>query len=251
MRCLAAVWLIASACGRLSFDASSDGSITGDRPIDARPCTPVGHDEDGDGIDDACDVCPHIADAAQLDSDGDSVGDVCDPEPTVGRQQLVMFDPFTTLDPQRWTFVNDEHVANDELVFDAIGGSREIYRPYTLAQDWFIIGATTGTAGSGVQLIGLFTSAIAGGIGYYCEMYDDGVDTSTMFTFTTDGTNFQHDGVNTWTSRLANGGGTFEYNIVGPNARCRGAWRGEVRLVEGVRPATITPQRFTVYVENV
>jgi hypothetical protein len=53
------------------------------------------HDEDGDGIVDACDPCPHIA-GTDADADGDGVGDACDPQPTVPKQQLTFFDPFTS-----------------------------------------------------------------------------------------------------------------------------------------------------------
>jgi hypothetical protein len=66
------------ACGRLDFEA---------RAIDAL----AGHDEDGDGVPDSIDVCPHIPDPAQLDSDGDGIGDACDPEPDNPRQHLVLF----------------------------------------------------------------------------------------------------------------------------------------------------------------
>jgi hypothetical protein len=67
-----------AACGRIGFLAE--------------PCAhPAGHDEDGDGIDDACDVCPHLPDPAQIDTDGDGVGDACDPEPTIPRQQFLLF----------------------------------------------------------------------------------------------------------------------------------------------------------------
>lgn len=40
----------------------------------------VGHDEDGDGRDDACDPCP-FADDNDLDDDGDGIAGVCDPDP--------------------------------------------------------------------------------------------------------------------------------------------------------------------------
>jgi hypothetical protein len=44
------------------------------------PCVPVGHDEDGDAIDDACDNCPSFGNAGQEDADGDGLGDVCERE---------------------------------------------------------------------------------------------------------------------------------------------------------------------------
>lgn len=83
-------WLVtctlALGCGRIGFTARGDGGTGGNA------CTiAIGHDEDGDGIDDACDVCPHLVDPDQLDSDGDGIGDVCDPEPMNGRQHLVLF----------------------------------------------------------------------------------------------------------------------------------------------------------------
>jgi hypothetical protein len=75
------VLVLLCACGRVKFDALPDAiGVTA-------------HDEDGDGIPDAIDVCPWIADPAQLDTDGDGVGDACDPEPTVPRQRLSFFTP--------------------------------------------------------------------------------------------------------------------------------------------------------------
>ena len=37
-------------------------------------------DADGDGVADAVDNCPEVANPDQLDSDGDGVGDACDPD---------------------------------------------------------------------------------------------------------------------------------------------------------------------------
>ena len=51
------------------------------------------HDEDGDGIADAADNCPFLANADQADGDGDGVGDACDPEPAMARQHLAFFAP--------------------------------------------------------------------------------------------------------------------------------------------------------------
>src|SRR5438552_14556742 len=54
--------------------AVDDGEGEGDV---VAPPTCGGHDEDDDGIGDACDDCPSVADATQDDSDGDGVGDAC------------------------------------------------------------------------------------------------------------------------------------------------------------------------------
>lgn len=51
------------------------------------------HDEDGDGIPDACDDCPGIPDPMQPDGDKDGVGDACDPSATT-REHIAWFDSF-------------------------------------------------------------------------------------------------------------------------------------------------------------
>lgn len=153
-----AALVVVGACGRVEFDTVVDG-----RPVDnatgdyAAACDVITHDEDGDLRDDRCDLCPHVPDPPQLDGDGDQVGDACDPEPAIARQQLVLFDPFVTLDPA-WQFDTDERAENDTLVLDAINVSRTVRRPYTLAHDTFEIAATTGAAGANDHLVALITS---------------------------------------------------------------------------------------------
>lgn len=52
---------------------------------------PAGHDEDGDGVPDDGDLCPHIADEEQGDADGDGIGDACDRAPAGGTQHFFSF----------------------------------------------------------------------------------------------------------------------------------------------------------------
>ncbi len=98
---------MAAGCGRVDFDARGGG--------DARACTPIGHDEDGDGIDDGCDLCPQITGDPQVDSDGDGIGDSCDPNPGDPNDVLVFFDSFAT--PNPWQPVRGTwNVQDDALV---------------------------------------------------------------------------------------------------------------------------------------
>ncbi|HEY0254762.1 MAG TPA: hypothetical protein VGC41_24720 [Kofleriaceae bacterium] len=82
--------LLLAGCGRIGFGDQARGS---DAAIatDGGACT--GHDEDGDGIPDACDDCPVDPDPAQTDRDGDGVGDACDVRPDTAGDKRVMFEP--------------------------------------------------------------------------------------------------------------------------------------------------------------
>jgi len=50
------------------------------------------HDDDDRG--DACDVCPHLASAIHADNDADGIGDDCDPRPTQAGDTVAMWDGF-------------------------------------------------------------------------------------------------------------------------------------------------------------
>jgi hypothetical protein len=70
------------------------------------------HDEDHDGLADAVDNCPGIANADQADRDGDKVGDVCDPHVDQPGDHLALFEPFVngaawTTQAGSWKFSND------------------------------------------------------------------------------------------------------------------------------------------------
>ena len=72
-------------------------------PPDAVVCVPTDpHDEDGDGRADECDLCPHLADDADVDADDDGVGDPCDPRPGLP-DRLERLITFAT-EPTGWVF---------------------------------------------------------------------------------------------------------------------------------------------------
>ena len=103
MRCaLAAVIALAGCDAVLRFqhvsagsDTTSDGDTRGDgsHPGGCWSAVMLGHDEDGDAIDDGCDNCPADFNPQQEDLDRDGVGDLCDPRPGMP-DQIVLFDGF-------------------------------------------------------------------------------------------------------------------------------------------------------------
>jgi hypothetical protein len=91
VRLLAAGLLALTACGRIRFDERHV-------PRDGAPADMMlsaAHDEDGDGIPDADDPCPHVPGDA-TDTDGDGVGDDCDVDAGTPDQHWLLF---STLQP--------------------------------------------------------------------------------------------------------------------------------------------------------
>jgi hypothetical protein len=213
-------WLLVLAgCGRIAFDAH------GEAEPDARVCaTPVGHDEDGDGIDDGCDGCPHVIDPAQPDQDGDGVGDACDPRVAVGGDTITLFDPFITQQPG-WTRTGIVGTyTGDSIVADTRGNKKfGLHRAYTPGVDTFVLGGVLGDATPGFARQVTLGVSDNGNAAYYCELQGTPPNGKLALTYTADGGTYN---IVARSDGSVIGNGVFELSLVNryPDAGCRTTW---------------------------
>jgi hypothetical protein len=224
--------LLVAGCGRFAFEAGPDAK-------GIRTCVaPVGHDEDGDGVDDACDGCPHIADPDQPNSDGDGVDDACDPRPDVAGDSIVFFDPFEAADPS-WMIIGSVGTfADDAVHFDSRNMTRYILRkPHVSSDDTFILGGQIGDAIARRQLIvGVHGE---GAVAYYCELEGPTTSAKLAATYTPDGVAYtilaRSDG-----PPLQNGAFELTLRDAYPTIGCATTWDVPVKALDGTLPGGLT-----------
>jgi Thrombospondin type 3 repeat len=178
-------WLVLlTGCGRLAFDASPD--------VSPGTCLAIGHDEDGDGVDDACDVCPHVANPTQGDGDGDGVGDPCDPQPAIAGERIEFFDPFAGVVLPGWTFTRPATLLVEEGRDSVRVDTRleEFYmgQPISLAADTIVVGMRLGPAGAGASQITI--NAASSPAAYYCEVFSNTTEAKVAFSYTLDSVDY-------------------------------------------------------------
>lgn len=232
--------LLLAGCGRIAFDGRDDAGA-GDGPP---TCMPVGHDEDGDGVDDACDACPQRPDD-RADSDGDGIGDACDLAPT--RQQRTLFDPF--LGPRSdWEYDGREVIANDAMAIRVLNGQLVTRLAAAPGRDVFELAATF-IAGSGFRQITIQVGDPPGT--YFCEMVGDDTITRHKLTYTLDGANYPGIDEEIRTGTIGTGSFRLIFDHDPPNIRCHLEWDGVRTSLTGTIPAGLDPLELFLRFEGV
>ena len=238
---LGSVLGLVAGCGRGRFDLAprGDASALGD----ARPCAPVGHDEDGDGFDDACDACPQIADD-QTDSDGDGIGDACDIAATT--QLRLLFDPMTAKLDTVWTYSGGTFTGDVLHMSSLNGGTGATLRAAPGRDTYEVLGDLLAAQPSMAQVT--ISRRDGGSQAYYCELYDDGAALALNFTYTFDNVTFIHVASTNLPTRFDSGPYRLIMDVTPPTGTCIAEWHGARRIIAGAIPAiTVTEAGFTVF----
>jgi hypothetical protein len=154
-------------------DSDGDGI---DNAVDNCPdvANPDQANEDGDKFGDACDPCPVEANDTPNDPDGDGVADGCDPHPTVAGDKIVVFEGFANGIPSNWDVVGTTSAAAGAISLTTVANNHtSVVAPGTFAN---------ATVSASIQVdmqVGSFDSATTLAIPYdpgtdegiFCELY--------------------------------------------------------------------------------
>lgn len=239
-------WLLvlcAAGCGRWQFDAVA----TTDAGIDGRPCIAIGHDEDSDGVDDACDVCPATSDD-QRDNDGDGVGDACDPLPAAS-ERFVFFDPFVAPNAE-WDYGSIAQVANDSLVIPGIGKGTSPELATPPASERYTIVGSAGNVGTGDRQLSIQVGDASTPGRYYCELYEDATRRYLSITDTLDGSTYNSLAKQPLAAPFANGPLTLTLDHRPPNLVCSATWGGQAYEINATVPSGIAANKVFLAVTD-
>lgn len=204
------VWFVAAALvgvGACGFNPSTpapdaapqgdDADLDGIRDADdncPQAANPDQHDEDRDGPGDVCDNCPHVANPTQANvgetgagNVADGAGDACDPLPSLGGNDIVFFEsfarPFTgwgVTGAGLWATADDSlSQTRDSVVTVAYVGVPLSGAIVDTTATLIAAGASQPAFGFGP--VALFTPSIAHGVGYACDLVDNGQNSDALF----------------------------------------------------------------------
>ena len=258
------VFVIAIACtggcGRIDFGelAGFDAAMTGDRDNDGVPdavdncpdvANPVQDNEDGDAFGDACDPCPPVADTdPPRDSDGDGVSDQCDPHPTTPGDAILAFAGFAHAPTNleiigNWAFANGQAKVTGALNSVAVIDAQSI--------------APSETVSTHVTIDAMFGNAVARAIGVGQEISADTQDATVCVFGVNPGNNqvyaiADNRTTNAYalqnTTAVVGAQSAFASTRAGTGYSC--AVTGLTSPLTGVAPLTTTPNRVGLFARS-
>jgi hypothetical protein len=235
--------LLLAGCGRIGFGTTDAGMDT---------TAPIGHDEDGDGIADVDDLCPHLP-GPHDDGDGDHVGDDCDPEPLNPRQTLTLFtlvpgdQPMTLGGPGTWT------QGADSIHYDGIAvGSGFVTGPVTDVRIALGIDIVAKLGGSVQHQLALGVNDSSATTGYFVELNEiSGTSRASAGSF--DGISYRSLDSTPLPGGVHVGSVFLQDTMVGPptpSVTMDGGWPGEMYTESGAAPAYAGGDDFSFATNN-
>jgi len=131
--------------------------------------------EDGDKFGDACDPCPIEANNTPSDPDGDGVADGCDPHPSTPGDKILLFEGFHHGIPGSWQVVGSAAAMADEVALTTVAGNHTAIVPPIAAMAngtvtaSLIVDATVGNADAAAAVMLPYDPMQDQGI--FCELY--------------------------------------------------------------------------------
>ncbi len=178
-------------------------------------CDP--NDEDADGVGNACDNCPHVANPDQEDREGDGAGDACDPQPDNTGNQLLYFEGFDSaaaLDD--WRVFNGGwwEIRDGALYQLDPNGNNTLYLGVQQfdgghADTKLVVDDIASTSDTGVGMFLSFATGGGPGAGYYCLTFDNitqAQEPASLHLLTMKGlATYEDEGVSALTAKLTEG----------------------------------------------
>ena len=231
VRIVAAAALALAACGRLHFEDTPDAVL--------------GHDEDGDGIPDVDDPCPHVP-GDRADRDGDGVGDACDPNPDTPTESFLIFatmqpgdNPF---DSGTTGFVQDA----DDL--DSVGSTApSITRSLGTARIDIGFDIRSVIAGANQHQVALGVNPAVAGTTYYFSELNQQAGVTDFGVISYDSMNGYVTVASETFPTMHTGSGYMRLDVIAssapPTTRIEGGWTGELYDQTGNTPSYTTGNR--------